>query len=59
MLITPSNVCALLGCLAGYVLASLVAAFALLDEPAAALLTAFLPSAGGLAAWLLGRHLDP
>ncbi len=56
---TPSNLHALLGCLAGYVLASLIAAAAALDESAAALLTAFLPSAAGLAAWLLGRHLDP
>ena len=55
---TLSNLCALLGCLAGYVLASFIAAFAPLDEPAAALLSAFLPSATGLAAWLVGRHLD-
>ena len=55
---TLPNFCALLGCLAGYVLACLIAALGLLDEPAAALLTAFLPSASGLAAWMVGRHLD-
>jgi len=55
---TLPNLLALLGCLAGYVLACVVAAFGLLDEQAAALLTAFLPSAIGLAAWLVGRHLD-
>jgi len=56
---TPSNLHALLGCLAGYVLAALIATGVPLDESAAALLTAFLPSATGLVAWLLGRHFDP
>lgn len=55
---TLPNLCALLGCLAGYVLACLVAALGPLDAQAAALLTAVLPSAGGLAAWLVGRHFD-
>jgi hypothetical protein len=55
---TLPDLCALLGCLAGYVLACLVAALGPLDAQAAALLTAVLPSASGLAAWLVGRHLD-
>lgn len=55
---TLPNLCALLGCLAGYVLASLIAAAAPLDEPAAALLTAFLPSVIGLVAYGVGRQLD-
>jgi hypothetical protein len=55
---TFPNLCALLGCLAGYVVASLIAAAAPLDEPAAALLTAFLPSVVGLAAYVAGRQLD-
>ena len=55
---TLPNLCALLGCLAGYVLACLVAALVPLDAQAAALLTAVLPSASGLAAWLVGRHFD-
>ena len=55
---TLPNLCALLGCLTGYVVASLIAAAAPLDEPAAALLTAFLPSVIGLAAYLVGRQLD-
>ncbi len=54
---TLPNLCALLGCLAGYVLACLVA-LGPLDAQAAALLTAVLPSASGLAAWLVGRHFD-
>lgn len=56
---TLPNLCALLGCLAGYVVASFIAALTPLDEPTVALLTAFLPSAAGLAAWLVGRHLAP
>jgi hypothetical protein len=55
---TLPNLCALLGCLAGYVVASLIAAAAPLDEPAAALLTAFLPAVIGLAAYVVGRQLD-
>lgn len=55
---TLPNLCALLGCLAGYVLASLIAAAAPLEEPAAALLTGFLPSVVGLAAYVAGRQLD-
>lgn len=58
MLTTPSNLHALLGCLAGYVLAALIAAAAPLDELTVALLTAFLPSAGGLVAYVVGRHFD-
>ncbi|MBL8595944.1 MAG: hypothetical protein JNK01_24920 [Devosia sp.] len=55
---TLPNLCALLGCLAGYVLAGLIAAAAPLDVPAAALVTAFLPSVIGLAAYGVGRQLD-
>lgn len=52
------NLCALLGCLAGYLLACLVGLSGALDEQAAALLTAFLPSTIGLAAYVVGRQLD-
>jgi len=58
VLTTPSKLHALLGCLAGYVLAALIAAAAPLDELTVALVTAFLPSAGGIAAYVVGRHFD-
>lgn len=49
---------ALVGCLGGYLLASLVAGAGLLDARSSALVVSFFPSVAGLAAWLMGRLLQ-
>lgn len=55
---TLPNQLALIGCLGGYLLASLVAGAGLLDAQSSALVVSFFPSVAGLAAWLMGRLLQ-